>query len=289
MVNFRGSAIAWGPLPLDTVGSVISDPGSDRVKPDWSSSVRQTDQIWSVGIRHDGSTRQVNILPVNKTKIVTGSFPEFAGGTGRLSTREGALFSDAWLYLTTWEGDVGRTRYAKNELYPVVGPVRVGPLSLAFRSSIEITIQLGQTSDGREAFYKLAGGSNEWSFVSSFVRGDTVSAYIRTPGVYSVFVDTLGPRIGSPKVDFRKSYATGDRSPECAIRITDKGSGVDCERTEVYVDGNKQIARWDGNSQKMFVLVRNQNIIGVRDISVIAIDRAGNASRLDTELHIPTP
>ncbi|UCG50628.1 MAG: hypothetical protein JSW58_10495 [Candidatus Latescibacterota bacterium] len=289
LLNIQRSVIAWGPVPCGPVASTGVAEGSDGRETDWTSSVGQTGQPLSFGIKHAGLVRHVNVLPVPHTQAVKGAFPDLAGGKGNLKTREGSLYSDAFLYLMTWEGDISRTRYPTDELCPVTDAVRVGPLSLAFKSSVEVTFRLDRASDGREAFYRLTSGKDEWAFVSSFVRGDTVSAYVDAPGVYSVFLDTLGPRIGTPRVNFRKSHATGKKSPELVIPILDKGSGVDYERTEVYVDGNKQIARWDGISEKMFVLFRNQNIIGVHDVSVVAVDRMGNASKRDTEFHIPTP
>jgi hypothetical protein len=64
---------------------------------------------------------------------------------------------------------------------------------------------------------------------------------------------------------------------------------VDAERTTVYLDGEKQIARWDGFSEKLFVLLGRQNIIGVRELAIVAVDRLGNSSKLSTRIRISPP
>jgi hypothetical protein len=112
---------------------------------------------------------------------------------------------------------------------------------------------------------------------------------VREPGIYAALADSLAPSVGAPQLRTRRSHATGIRVREIAIAIIDKGSGVDSERTTVYVDGKKQIGRWDGFSQKVFVILGGKNIIGVHDLRIVALDRVGNASELVTQLEVPPP
>jgi len=123
--------------------------------------------------------------------------------------------------------------------------------------------------------------------VDSAIRGDAVTASVRTPGVYCVFADRAAPRIGAPSVRKRVSFATEASLPEIVIPIQEKGSGVDDERTTVYVNGQKRIARWDGFSERLYVLLREEGVAGSHDLTIVAGDQAGNVSRLETRLVIP--
>jgi hypothetical protein len=157
-----------------------------------------------------------------------------------------------------------------------------------FKKSIEMRFVLGDGERGKLAVCRLDERKASWSFRPSS-RDGGVSAFIREPGVYAVFADSVAPTIGSPELASRRSHATDETVPEVVIPITDRGCGVDAERTKVYVDGIKQIARWDGFSEKVFVILRDENIIGEHDLSIVAVDRLGNSTRLVTQLHVPPP
>ena len=136
-------------------------------------------------------------------------------------------------------------------------------------------------------FFDARKGS--WSIRASQARGDSLEARVREPGIYAVLSDTLAPSVGAPQAKSRRSHATGKRVREIVIPIADKGSGVDGEKTVVYIDGKKQIGRWDGFSQKVFVLLGGQNIIGVHDVRIVAVDRVGNVSERVTQIEVPPP
>jgi hypothetical protein len=227
---------------------------------------------------------EIHLFPVRADEPVDRDFPEIGVG---VSTRGGSFYTDTHVYLARWEGDVKRTSYPRDAIVPASRAIRLGPVSLALKSSVEIRFSLGREVADNEAVFHFDERKKEWSFRSSFVHGDTVSSFVREPGVYAVFVDSVAPVISAPRVEMRKSYDTGESSPEIVVPIEDGGSGVDVEKAEIYIDANKQIARWDGFSQKLFVLVRNQNIIGERDLAITAVDRVGNRSNLSTRITIP--
>lgn len=249
--------IGWGDVPGEGMTFRIADPGYPI---------------------------DIHIFPVRADEAFVRDFPEIGVG---ISTKGGSFYSDAHVYLARWEGDVGRTPFPHEAISPASQAVRFGPMSLALKGSVEIRFALERHVADNEAVFHFDEREKRWSFQSSFVRGDTVSSFVREPGVYAVFVDSVAPEISSPLIEIQQSYDTGKSTPAIVVPIADEGSGLDVEKTEIYIDANKQIARWDGFLQKMFILIRNQNIIGERDISVTAVDRVGNVSRTHTRIDIP--
>jgi len=164
--------------------------------------------------------------------------------------------------------------------------VRIGPLSLALRSFLELSFRSDEPWSGKEAVYRLDERKRKWTFSPALTTGQSISAHIRRPGVYAVLSDRTPPRIEAPAVRRHRMYADGREFPEIVISLVDEGAGLDAENTKILLDGVEQIARWDGFSKKSFVLLRDQNIIGTHGLTVIALDHAGNESRLQTSLTI---
>ncbi len=252
-----GKVIGWGDIPDAGTTFRIADPGYPI---------------------------DIHIFPVRAGEALVRDFPEIGVG---MSTKGGSFYSDTHVYLARWEGDVGRTSFPREAISPSSRAVRLGPMSLALKGSVEVRFPLERDVADNEAVFHFDERKKRWSFQSSFVRGDTVSSFVRQPGVYAVFVDSVAPEISAPRIEFQKSYDTGYSLPAIVVPIAEEGSGLDVEKTEIYIDANKQIARWDGFLQKMFILIRNQNIIGKRDISVMAVDRVGNVSRTNARIDIP--
>jgi hypothetical protein len=284
LLSVHGDAIAGGPLPLPDSLVSMGDAG---ITDGWRVTTHDVSSPWSFEVTREGINQSVTIYPVAAGEIVSGSFRLDSGDDVRIRTRDESFYTDAFVYLTGWMDRVAKTTYARDELIPVTGAARLGPFALVCKGSIEITFTLDHEGDGREAVYRLRDRKREWSFVSSFVKADTVSAYIGSPGVYAVFKDTLAPRITPPQVSSRIRYATGGNVPELVIPIMDDGCGLDYENTEVFIDDIKQIARWDGFLQKMFILLENKNIIGEHDLRVIAVDRVGNTSQSVSKIRVP--
>jgi hypothetical protein len=145
---------------------------------------------------------------------------------------------------------------------------------------------LDAPAESSDAVYRFDERKAEWVFNSSYPAGDTIVVCTRQPGIYAVFSDRSSPRIHPPLLQKHRLYANGRVLPEIVIPIEDVGSGVDDKRIEILIDGEKRIAQWDGFSKKMFVLLREENIIGYRKLTVVVFDRTGNVSRLETELNI---
>jgi hypothetical protein len=284
LLSLHPEAIAWGAIPR---AAETSDAATIPEPLEWAATVRETAGPWSFGVTHSGTVQPVNVYPVTAGEVTSGSLSMSSGGDVRVTTRDESFYADAFMYLTEWPGRVDKTVYPRDEMTPLTAAARLGPLALVCKGSIEIAFSLEREGDGREAVYRLRPREKKWSFVSSFVKADTVSAYIGSPGVYAVFTDTLPPRIKSPIVASRTSYATGKDSPELVIPIADEGCGLDYENTEILIDETKQIARWDGFLQKMFILLENKNVIGEHDLRVVAVDRVGNTSQIVSKFHVP--
>jgi len=197
-------------------------------------------------------------------------------------TRDNSFYSDVFLYVAEGK-DIENDVSPADGLVQAARPFRVGPLSLAFRKPIELRRE-GMNEEGRAAFYRLDEKKKEWRFEGGDFAGDTLVASVRAPGVFGIFVDERPPRIESGAFRTYSSYGTGVAVREIVIKIEDEGSGVDDERTEVYVEGHKQIARWDGFSDRMYVRLRDDAVQGVIDVSIVAFDRVGNKSRKDSQV-----
>jgi hypothetical protein len=194
------------------------------------------------------------------------------------------LYADAVVYATSWSDTGGQVN--PGELIPKSDCVLIGPYSATLRSDMEIRFSAGGF-DSLSAIYRLNERKGEWVFYESAAERGSVRTTARRPGVYGVFDDRYGPRIRKPFVKLQKSYATGRRRPALVIPIEDTGSGLDHEKTSVSVDGVEQIAYWNSRAKKMFVVVRDPNIMGPRVISVVAYDNIGNRSQLDASVEIP--
>lgn len=240
----------------------------------------------SFPVRVGGVTREVHVVAAEREGGVSRDFADLGAG---LSVGGGSLYGNALLYLAAWERSCAGALPEGAGLRAATEGVRFGPVSAVFKGPVEIRFFAGGAGGGKAAVFRFDERKGSWSMRPSSARGDSVSAPVREPGVYAVLIDSLAPSIGAPNLAARRSFATGSTVYEAVIPITDKGSGVDADRTEVYLNGKKQIARWDGFSEKVFVILRDENIIGVHDLAIVAADRLGNSTRLVTQLHVPAP
>jgi len=237
-------------------------------------------------VREKGTTRDVHVFSLRSDSPFTREFDDIGFG---VTAERGSVYSDALLYVTRREGSVKALIPAGSGMHPVTRGVRLGPMSATLRRPIEIRFSDADTLEARQAVFHFGEREGAWSMRPSSRRGGIVSARVREPGIYAVLVDSLPPSIGVPQVKSRRSYATGARIREAVIPISERGSGLDVDRTEIYLDGTKQIARWDGFPEKMFVLLGDPNIIGMHELSIVAVDRLGNTSKLVHQLHISPP
>lgn len=239
----------------------------------------------AIRVKIDGGVRDVHLIAVRPDAPFEHDFP----GLGvSLAAGPGSVFANSLLFVSGCETCAGENPTGSGTRV-LTAPVRLGPRSAVLRKAVEIRFSAAGPPEGRAAVFQWDEEKSRWSFRRSTSTNGAISALVREPGIYAVLSDSLAPRIGEPTVARRKSFATGRTVVEAAIPLADGGCGVDAERSEVYVDGRKQIARWDGFLEKMFVIVEDENIIGAHDLSIVAVDRLGNSTRLVTQLRIPPP
>lgn len=246
------------------------------------------------GTPHNGHRRGMHaILPRDGSSPKRYVIPLRAGEGQRstvgdvgieLVSGPGTLYSDAIVYAGRWTVPKP-LRSQDHRIYDFVHPaVEVGPLSLVLHKPMELRFTHVPDADPRAAVYGLDESKGEWNYEVSEAQGDTVSAWVGGPGVYAVLVDRVPPRISQPALAKRRSYATGAVTPEITIAIEDDGSGVDDQRTIVSINGKKLIARWDGFANTMYVPIRNADRHGGYRVAVVAFDRCGNESTVDTRI-----
>jgi hypothetical protein len=239
-----------------------------------------------IGVRNRGKPMDLAVIPARSGSGASYRFDDLGAG---LELGGDCLYSDSFLYLARWEESAERVIPAGSGLALVTPPIRLGPMSAAFKKPVELRFAASRALGGREAVFVFDPRKGAWSARPSSARGDSIAARVREPGIYAVLSDTLPPSVGTPQVRSRRSYATGRTVREIVVSIMDKGSGVDSDATAVYVDGTKQIGRWDGFSQKVFVLMSGKNIIGMHDLKIVASDRVGNVSERVARIEIPPP
>jgi hypothetical protein len=201
-----------------------------------------------------------------------------------LHSRPGSFFSGAFVFLSPSEPRPAAEARADQRLEPRSKTVFFGPWSVAPRSRLDLAFLLDRTPTGAEGVYRWNAGSGRWSYNPSRSRGDTVASAIGEPGVYGVFADETGPAIAPPVLTRHTMYGTRAVYPEIVFGIDDAGSGIDDSRTELRLDGDRVIGRYDPIRKKMFVLLRRENIIGDHTLEIVARDRVGNESRLHATL-----
>ena len=211
------------------------------------------------------------------------SFPGPGGGV-QLIFGKRTLYEDAVVYSSQWQGPSGGVN--SGELIERYDPVVIGPYSVVLRADMEIRFNSSRF-DSSSAIYRLNERRGQWVYYESTLDGPALSTTARRPGIYGVFNDEHGPRIRKPFVRNHKSYATGIVLPVVVVPVEDTGSGVDHRRTTVSLDGIEQIAYWDSRDKKLFMVVRDPNIMGARTIQVVAFDQIGNRTRLDATVEIP--
>jgi len=221
------------------------------------------------------------LIGVEKDQPTSVSFPQL---DLQLISGQRSLYTDMVFYASAWSD----TAQAVNpgELVPRADPVCIGPYTATLRADVEIRF-LADRLDSAAAIYRLDERKGEWVYYESTVYRGVVSTTAKRPGVYAVFADKYGPRIRKPFVKKWTSYATGEMKPEIVVPVEDAGSGVDFRKTSVYLAGIEQITYWDNLSKKLLVVIRDQNIMGPQVFSVVAYDRIGNRSHLETTVDIP--
>jgi len=236
-------------------------------------------EITAFSIRN-GAPEVLQVLAVRPSRPASVEFNEFSL---RVQTDEHSLYSNAFVFLTGWEGEAAQN----NGLQPAGMPVRVGPASLAVKNKIEFRFET-RVGDGREAVYKFDENKSEWRYAGSEVEGDSVVARIGSPGVYRVMIDTDPPIVSKPQLKRRRSYATNEWIPEIQIPIEDIGSGVADEDVVIKINGRNQIARWDGYSSTFYIPVHDTTD-GRYDVEVVAVDNVGNKSTLTNRIQVASP
>lgn len=203
-----------------------------------------------------------------------------------LRSRGSSLFANAFMLIS---GEVTESLKPPGDqgLLPLSEPVFLGPWSLPVRSRIDIDFALAEQASGSMGVYRWNSASKRWTIAPSRAEGDTVSASVRRPGIYRVCQDTVAPVVAPPVLSKHTMYATGISYPEIIFTMTDAGSGADPAATELYLDERRVFGRWNPYSKKMFILLREENIIGDHGVTVVARDLAGNETRVHATLNFP--
>lgn len=199
-----------------------------------------------------------------------------------LTRTVGALFGDAVVF-AVGEGSARAPR--QRSLVARSKAVRLGPAGLIFKQNPALRFEVDRPTS-RDAVFRSGDAGGPWSFMASTIDSTGVAASIDRPGIFAVLCDQGAPWIGTARVVLSTSYADGETTYEIHVPVDDEGAGFDDGKTEVFVDGVKQIWRWDFVAKKIIVALRDEPIIGPHAVRVVAFDRIGNSSNADATVTI---
>lgn len=154
--------------------------------------------------------------------------------------------------------------------------VSVFPFKMPLRKSFELSVRLdsSQLADTTLSFYKMYPGGKWFRKLETRRKGSYLTAHPSTMGRYLIMSDNQPPRLGPVRIV---------RSPDdkylAYISAYDRTSGIDYEKTKIYVNGVRGITEYEPESGRL-VYYHPDFIPDARNkVKVIAFDGAGNKAK----------
>ncbi len=173
------------------------------------------------------------------------------------------------------------------ELVPVSDVHALEPEDLPLRSSWTVTLSARSGADtSRVAVYRRGSRNWEWAGAERDLESGTWSASTRRLGAFALFRDVRAPVIhllpaSSPSRAGPYSRWTIE------ARIDEQGSGVEAERSQLFIDEKPVPTEWDPDAGRLRWRPFSLPARGEHAVRVRAVDRAGNVSeasgRFDVE------
>jgi hypothetical protein len=154
--------------------------------------------------------------------------------------------------------------------------VRFEPERLVLREPLAVWV--ADAGVGRRGgLYRYGSDGWEWAGGLDTSRGGFV-ANTRRLGTFTVFSDTLGPRILRLEPAPRAARAPYSRWT-LEARLTELGSGVDARASYFVIDGRRVPSEWDSEAGVLRWRPLKPPSAGPHRYGVIATDRAGNVGK----------
>jgi hypothetical protein len=203
------------------------------------------------------------------------------GATLATSLTPGALFeTTAVIQLEEGTPEVGKS--LARELSPVGLPVRtIEPASIPIRKATRISFGGTREFAKNQGIYRRTeeGWDYEGGTRDSSVAAPNLFVETRHLGSFAVLADTMAPRV-TPLRPHAKAETKPYSKWALQARIGEAGSGVDSRATYFEVDGKRMPSEWDSEEGILRWRPRRPPGKGEHHLTVVAMDRAGNARRV---------
>lgn len=156
---------------------------------------------------------------------------------------------------------------------------RLWPEETPVDAQVDLTLPVNGSAKGR--IYRNAGSG--WRYVGGKRQGNSLTASIRSFGVYAVLEDTKSPTIGdiSPPIEYRAQT----KRPIVRAVISDVGSGID--DYTVTANGQWLLASYDPDTNRL-EWERDEDLAsGEQELVFSVTDSVGNNTTVRRTVFIP--
>lgn len=147
------------------------------------------------------------------------------------------------------------------------------PDNIPIRKSFDVSVRVdsAQLADTTLSFYKTYPGSRYLRKLTTQKRGNYLTASPSNLGTYLILSDKKPPRLGSMRI-----VKSPDDKWLVYISAWDRRSGIDYEKTEVYVNGVRGITEYEPESGRLVYYHPNFLPEPTNTVKVVAYDVIGN-------------
>lgn len=161
---------------------------------------------------------------------------------------------------------------ANAELQRVSAIYAVTPGGDVLQSDAFVSMVVTPGTDAQTGIF--VEGENGWEFVGRKLKDGRISAATRRFGRFALLRDVRGPQFKLPEDD------DAVYEKEFAFDVTDDGSGVDMNASQLTIDGQPVTARYDAAAHRMIVNLPERLVQGLHSLDGSLVDRLGNATPL---------
>ena len=237
-----------------------------------------------VGCReHDaeGRVRELRLEAVAGRATPAAAF-ELRDSVASVQFPAGTLFEEATLL--AFPASV----QSSDELVPLGSGWRIEPARLPLRRAAHVELALAPGESTRHAgLFRRDADGWQWLDAAADSGAKTTRSSSRQLGAFAVFRDTLAPRV--PRWAVAPDAGRGPYNRWAfEADLVERGSGVDARASGFEVDGKRVPTEWDPEASRIRWRPATPPRPGTYRVVVIAADRAGNQTRLETSFTIPS-
>lgn len=163
----------------------------------------------------------------------------------------------------------------------LAGPMRSGPVHFAFLDAVRFKFKVPAGAERQEqlGIFKYLPLTKRWNYIAT--RADDEPGYLScrvlTAGTFALLRDIIPPSVSYSKT--RSKYLS--KIKRLAIRISDRGKGVDDNSITVALNGRDIEVDYDPDRNRVLVGELGLLRIGLNRLQVRVNDRAGNRTEKD--------